>query len=255
MRNHARRVFQVLWPCLITGSYAVALAAEEKPNSVDAHTRYEHRQQHDPNGIGKFYLGREIAMVMGHEAAGWLDRPEREKEEQPTRLLEILKPKPGEVVADVGAGSGYHCFLMSPLVGAKGKIIASDIQQEMLDLITKKAKQQKVTNVETVKGTATDPKLPAGKVDLILMVDVYHEFEHPFEMTEKMVEALAPGGRLVFVEFRLEDQKVPIKLVHKMSERQVVKEMAPFPELEHTKTFKDLPWQHVIIFTKKEPKK
>jgi ubiquinone/menaquinone biosynthesis C-methylase UbiE len=121
----------------------------------------------------------------------------------------------------------------------------------MLDIITKRAKQKKVTNVEPAHGTKADPKLPAGKVDLILMVDVYHEFENPFEMTEQMVEALKPGGRLVFVEFRLEDQKVPIKLVHKMSERQVLKEMLPFKEMRHTKTYGELPWQHVIIFTKK----
>ena len=106
-----------------------------------------------------------------------------------------------------------------------------------------------------MKGTETDPKLPAAAVDLILMVDVYHEFSHPYEMTEKMVAALKPGGRMVFVEFRLEDDKVPIKLVHKMSERQVLKEMGVFPELEHTKTVGTLPWQHVIIFTKKEAKK
>jgi len=106
-----------------------------------------------------------------------------------------------------------------------------------------------------VKGTTSDPKLPANAVDLIMMVDVYHEFDQPFEMTEKMVDALTPGGRLVFVEFRLEDPKVPIKLVHKMSERQVIKEMGAFTEMEHTNTVKTLPWQHVIIFTKKEAKK
>jgi len=194
-------------------------------------------------------------MVMGYRAAGWLERPERVKEEEPAKLVKALDVKPGMVVADVGAGSGYHAFLLSPLVGAKGKIIASDIQQEMLDLIAKKAKKLDVTNIETVKGTETDPKLPATAVDLILMVDVYHELSHPFEMTEKMVAALKPGGRLVFVEFRLEDEKVPIKLVHKMSERQVLKEMGIFPALEHTTTVNTLPWQHVIIFTKKEGKK
>ena len=231
-----------------------AACADEPPKKREK-PKYEFRDEHDKDGIGKFYMDREIAMVMGYGAAGWLERKEREQEEAPQKLVKALDIKEGMTVADVGAGSGYHCFLMSPLVGAKGKIIASDIQQEMLDLITKKAKAQKVTNIETVKGTATDPKLPAGKVDLILMVDVYHEFEHPFEMTEKMVEALAPGGRLVFVEFRLEDQKVPIKLVHKMSERQVLKEMGAFAEMEHTKTVDTLPWQHVIIFTKKEAKK
>jgi protein-L-isoaspartate O-methyltransferase len=231
-----------------------AASADEPPKGRER-PKYETRKDHDPDGIGKFYMGREIAHVMGYGAAGWLERKERVKEEAPEKLIKALAVKEGMVVADVGAGSGYHTFLLAPLVGAKGKVIASDIQQEMLDLVTKKAKDRKATNVETVRGTATDPKLPAGKVDLILLVDVYHEFEHPFEMAEKMVEALAPGGRLVFVEFRLEDDDVPIKLVHKMSERQVLKEMAPFPELTHTKTVSTLPWQHAIVFTKKEPKK
>ncbi len=232
--------------------FAGLAPADEPPKRPKP--KYEYREEHDRDGIGKFYLDREIAHVMGWQGAGWLERKERVKEEDPEKLIKLLDLKPGMTVADVGAGSGYHTFLMSPKVGEKGKVIASDIQQEMLDLITKKAKDAKVTNVEPVKGTTTDPKLPAGKVDLILMVDVYHEFEFPFEMTEKMVDALAPGGRLVFVEFRLEDQKVPIKLVHKMSERQVLKEMAAFPELTHTKTHADLPWQHVIVFTKKAKK-
>jgi len=216
--------------------------------------KYEYREEHDPNGIGKFYMGREIAHVMGWQGAGWLERKERVKEEAPEKLLKALEVKKGMVIADVGAGSGYHTFRLAPLVGKEGKVIASDIQQQMLDMIDMKAKKQKVTNIETVKGTTSDPKLPAGKVDLILMVDVYHEFDQPFEMVEKMVDALKPGGRLVFVEFRLEDEKVPILLVHKMSERQVIKEMVPFKELTHTKTV-PLPWQHVIIFTKKEEKK
>lgn len=234
---------------------AGAVCFAEEPPKKREKPKYEFREKHDPNGIGKFYMEREIAHVMGYGAAGWLERKERVNEEDPEKLIKALEIKEGMTVADVGAGSGYHAFLISPLVGNKGKVIASDIQQEMLDLITKKAKKLEVANIETVKGTTTDPKLPAGKVDLILMVDVYHEFEHPFEMTEKMVEALKPGGRLVFVEFRLEDDKVPIKLVHKMSERQVVKEMVAFGEMEHTKTYKDLPWQHAIIFTKKNPKK
>jgi ubiquinone/menaquinone biosynthesis C-methylase UbiE len=216
--------------------------------------RYETRRRYDLDGINKFYLGRQIAQVMGYRGASWLERSEREKEEEPAKLIEALAVKEGMVVADVGAGSGYHSFRLAPLVGDKGKVLAVDIQQEMLDLMTARAKKEKVTNVETVKGTDKDPKLPEGKVDLIFMVDVYHEFEHPYEMTEKLVAALKPGGRLVFVEFREEDAKVPIKAVHKMSERQVIKEMAEFPVLEHTKTYDKLPWQHVIIFTKKEKK-
>jgi ubiquinone/menaquinone biosynthesis C-methylase UbiE len=217
--------------------------------------KYEFRMEHDKYGIGKFYMEREIAQVMGFGGIGWLERKDRIKEEDPEKLIKALEIKEGMTVADVGAGSGYHSFLISPIVGEKGKVIASDIQQEMLAVITKKAKAQKVTNIVPVKGTKTDPKLPAGKVDLIILVDVYHEFEFPFEMMEKLVNALKPGGRIVFVEFRMEDDKVPILLVHKMSERQVLKEMVPFKEMEHTKTFKDLPWQHAIIFTKKEPKK
>src|SRR5262249_35031636 len=202
----------------------------------------------DPNGIGKFYMGREIALVMGHLAAGWLERPEREREENPSKLLEALKLKPGMVIADVGAGSGYFTFRMADKVGPKGKILAVDIQPEMLDLIRQKMKARKISHVEPIQGKEADPRLPAGAVDLILLVDVYHEFSQPFEMTEKMVEALKPGGRLVFVEFRLEDPDVPIKLVHKMSERQVIKEMGEFPELKHDKTIGTLPWQHVVVF-------
>ncbi|AWM39905.1 putative methyltransferase YcgJ [Gemmata obscuriglobus] len=245
--------------CVLAGGVAFVLACAvgtaDEPQKPREKPKYEYRQEHDPNGIGKFYLDREIAHVMGFQAAGWLERKERIKEEDPEKLIKALDLKEGMVVADVGAGSGYHTFMMAPRVGEKGKVIASDIQQEMLDIVTKKAKDKKLTNVEAVKGTTTDPKLPAGQVDLILLVDVYHEFEFPYEMTEKMVAALKPGGRLVFVEFRLEDDKVAIKLVHKMSERQVLKEAAVFPELEHTKTVGTLPWQHVVIFTKKGEKK
>ena len=215
--------------------------------------RYETRQDHDPNGTGKFYMGREIALVMGHEAAGWLDRPEREKEENPRKLLELLALKPGEVVADIGAGSGYYTFRLAERVGPAGKVYAVDIQPEMLDLIRKRMKERNVANVEPVLGAEADPKLPPASVDTILLVDVYHEFSQPFEMTEAMVRALKPGGRLVFVEFRLEDEAVPIKLVHKMSERQVLKEMAPHP-LRHVHTLGMLPWQHIIVFERNKEK-
>ena len=218
--------------------------APEKP-------RYEVRRLHDPDGIGKFYMDREIAQVMGHQGAGWLERPTREKEEHPAKLIKALKLKPGDVVADIGAGSGYHTFRMAPLVAPKGKILAVEIQPEMLAMIRKKMEQTKVTNIDLVLGKIDDPKLPADSVDVILMVDVYHEFSHPYEMTTAMIKALKPGGRLVFVEFRMEDPKVPIKLVHKMSERQVIKEMGPFP-LKHVRTYETLPWQHVIVFEKKK---
>ena len=236
----------LLVPCLPLRAGPVKTADPDE-------SRYELRREHDPDGIGKFYMGREIAQVMGHEAAGWLERPEREKEEQPAKLIETLKFKPGDVVADVGAGSGYLSFRIAEVVGDKGKVLAEDIQPEMLDLIKKKMTAKKITNIEPILGTITDPKLPEGGVDAIVMVDVYHEFDHPYEMTREMVKALKPGGRLVFVEYRLEDKDVPIKLVHKMSQKQVVKEMGPHP-LRYVKTVDDLPWQHVIIFEKKADK-
>jgi ubiquinone/menaquinone biosynthesis C-methylase UbiE len=153
------------------------------------------------------------------------------------------------VIADIGAGSGYYSFRLAEKVGAKGKVLAVDIQKEMLDIIRDRMKKQKVTNIEPILGTETDPKLPANSVDLILLVDVYHEFSFPFEMTEAMVKALKPGGRIVFVEFRKEDKKVPILEVHKMTQTQVLKEMKPHG-LKHVKTISSLPWQHVVVFTK-----
>jgi ubiquinone/menaquinone biosynthesis C-methylase UbiE len=234
----------------------LVLPAQTAETPKPATPKYDVRKLHDPDGIGKFYMEREIAQVMGHEGAGWLERPEREKEEHPAKLIKALKIKEGDVVADIGAGSGYHAFRMAPLVGEKGKILAVDIQPEMLALIRQKMKTTKVSNIEPVLGTIDDPKLPANSVDMILMVDVYHEFSHPYEMTLAMLKALKPGGRLVFVEFRMEDPKVPIKLVHKMTERQVIKEMSIHP-LKHVETIATLPWQHIIVFEKKkeEPKK
>jgi SAM-dependent methyltransferase len=229
---------------------ALGLCQSDQP----ATQRYEYRKDHDPDGIGKFYMGREIAQVMGHLGASWLERPEREKEERSSELWKMLKVKEGDAVADVGAGTGYHTFKLSILVGAKGKVYAVDIQKEMLDIIRSRAKVGKVKNVTPVQGTIKDPKLPEGKIDMILMVDVYHEFSDPYEMTQGMVKALKPGGRLIFVEYRLEDPMVPIKVLHKMSEKQVLKEMEQFP-LQHAATLGDLPWQHVIIFEKKRDEK
>lgn len=245
-----RRLAVLAALAVVTASGATA----DDPKAKREKPKYEKARVPDPDGIGKVYMGRQIAHVMGYPAAGWLERPERVKEEEPAKLVAALDVKPGMVVADIGAGSGYHTFQLSPLVGETGKVLAVDIQPEMLALIKDKAKAKKVKNVEAVKGTDEDPKLPANGVDLIILVDVYHEFSKPFEMAEKMVDALKPGGRLVFVEFRAEDDSVPIKPLHKMTEKQVIREMGPFPEMEHTKTIGTLPWQHVIVFTKKAEK-
>jgi ubiquinone/menaquinone biosynthesis C-methylase UbiE len=242
------------WPgflVLLTAAGAAAACLARAEPQADKPSRYEFRRNHDPDGIGKFYMGREIAQVMGHQGADWLDRPEREKEEAPTKLMDALPVREGDAVADIGAGTGYFSFRLSDRVGAKGKVYAVEIQQEMLDIIAKRMKARDVTNIELVLGTETDPKLPAGALDLILMVDVYHEFSFPYEMTGNMVRALKPGGRLVFVEYRLEDPMVPIKLVHKMTEKQVIKEMEPHP-LRWVKTSEILPRQHIIVFEKKD---
>ncbi len=224
-------------------------AAETKREQGKSASRYEYRDDHDPDGIGKFYMGREIAQVMGHEAADWLDRPEREAEEAPSLLIKSLKLKPGQQIADIGAGSGYLSFPMAKLVAPTGKVYAEDIQPEMLDIIRKRMRESGQSNVVPVLGTITDTKLPPGQIDLILLVDVYHEFDHPYEMTAAMVRALRPGGRLVFVEYRKEDPNVPIKLVHKMTVKQVRREMAVFP-LKWVETIDVLPRQHIIIFRK-----
>jgi precorrin-6B methylase 2 len=223
------------------------------PGKNNAGPRYETRKDHDPDGIGKFYMGREIAQVMGHLAAEWLERPEREQEERPSKLLEALQIHPGDVIADIGAGSGYLSFRLAKRTGPEGKVLAVEIQPEMLALIRQRMKATGVTNIELVQGTESDPKLPPNAVDLILMVDVYHEFSYPWEMTTAMVRALKPGGRLVFVEYRKEDPEVPIKLVHKMTERQVLKEMSAHP-LTWVKTLGVLPRQHIIVFKKNAEK-
>lgn len=214
-------------------------------------TRYEYRSDHDPNGLGKFYLGREIARVMGHEGASWLERPERETEEQPAWLIESLDLKPGMAVADIGAGSGYFTRRLAEKAGRNGVVYAVDIQKEMLDLLRKNMQQHGLNNVTPVLGAITNTHLAHESVDLVLMVDVYHEFSHPFEMMESICRALKPGGRVVFVEYRAEDPDVPIKRLHKMSESQVRKEAAQLP-LRWVKTIGRLPRQHVIVFERTE---
>ena len=212
--------------------------------------RYTTRAVHDPDGIGKFYMGREIAQVMGHEAAGWLDRPTREQEEAPSRLIDALDLRPGMTVVDIGAGSGTLSFPMASRILPGGQVIAEDIQPEMLDLVRTKAQKTNVTNVVPLLGTTTDPKVAPDSADLMIMVDVYHEFDQPYEMVSSMIRGLKKGGRIVFVEYRKEDPKVPIKELHKMSVAQVRKEMSVFP-LRFQGSDERLPRQHIITFVKK----
>lgn len=223
-------------------------AGAEAPRPPEA--SYETRTKHDRDGIGKFYMGREIAQVMGHQAAGWLERPTRQQEERTDLLLQALELKPGMVVADIGAGSGYFSWRMAQKVGPTGKVYAEDIQQEMLDLLAAQMKKHAVAAiVEPLLGTVQDTKLPPNSTDLILLVDVYHELDFPFEMTRSMIRGLKPGGQLVLVEYRGEDPAVPIKKLHKMTAAQVKKELALHP-VTFERVIDVLPQQHILIFRK-----
>lgn len=202
-----------------------------------------------PDGIGKVYLGREIAKVMSFHGADWLERPERIEEERPELLLTALELKAGMTVADIGAGTGYYSWRMAQRVGARGTVYAVDIQPEMIKLLEQQMSKRGAANVKALLGTLTDPGLPPAGIDLALMVDVYHELEYPYEMLAAIVHALKPGGRLVFVEFRAGDASVPIKALHTMSEAQVRKE-AEVHALAWVRTVRDLPWQNAVVFRK-----
>ena len=248
--------FLALWAAFVFATTAVptqsaeALANPAAGSTTNAAGPYEFRSIHSRDGIGKFYQGREIAHVMGHQAADWLERPEREEEEHTTKLVEQLKLRPGDVVADIGAGTGYFSRRLAARVGPSGSVLAVDIQPEMLELLRQKMSEAGVSNVTPVLGTVNDPHLPTNAVDLALMVDVYHEFDFPAEMMAAIVASLKPGGRVVLVEFRGEDPLVPIKLLHKMTEAQVRKELAGLP-VQWVETIGVLP--HIIVFRRNAP--
>jgi ubiquinone/menaquinone biosynthesis C-methylase UbiE len=200
------------------------------------------------------YMGRIVAPYMTFHGAPWLMRPERQEEEHCKQLLSALKIKPGQVVCDMGCGSGFYTVRMAKLVGEKGTVLAVDIQPEMLSLLDKTAKRAGTKHIKPVLGTPIDPNLPDGEVDLILLVDVYHEFGYPEQMLAAMRKSLKPGGRIALAEFRLEDPNVPIKLLHKMSKEQILKEFSA-NGLKVVEQFDDLPWQHLMFFERDEAKK
>ena len=202
------------------------------------------------DGIGKIYMGREIAGVMGWQGAAWLERDERGREERPDLLLPELNLQAGMIVADVGAGTGYYSRLMSKAVGANGIVYAVDVQPQMVSMLKEVAAKPEFTNIKPVLSKVDDVKLPPQSIDLAIMVDVYHELEFPHEVMTSIIAALKPEGRVVFVEYRAEDPRVPIKEVHKMTEAQVKRE-ALTHALMWERTASTLPWQHVIIFKKK----
>jgi 2-polyprenyl-3-methyl-5-hydroxy-6-metoxy-1,4-benzoquinol methylase len=203
------------------------------------------------DGIGKSYMGREISAVMGWQGAAWLERQERHREERTDLLLAALMLRPGIVVADIGAGTGYLSRRMAPAVMPGGNVWAVDVQPEMVSLLQAGAKGSGLAQIEARLSAVDDVKLPASSVDLAVMVDVYHELAYPYEVMASVLKALKPGGRLVFVEYKAEDPRVPIKQLHKMSEAQIKKEAAVFP-LDWERTVSTLPWQHVVVFRKRD---
>jgi len=220
--------------------WTISLAAK------DATERYG-RVPANPDGIGKTYMGRQIAHVMGWQGAAWLERAEREREERSDLLLPMLALKLGMVVADIGAGTGYYTRRIADQVGPAGTVYAVDVQPEMVKILTSVSKRPGLGNIEPVLGGIDDVRLPLASSDVAIMVDVYHELEFPYEVLASIVRAVKPGGRVIFVEYRAEDPRVPIKRLHKMSEAQIRREAEQHP-LVWERTANDLPWQHVVIF-------
>ena len=240
MPSTRSRVFSLLARSILAASVGVALcganlsAQEKKPPTKL------------PPGLFE-YKGREIAQTMHFAGAPWLTRDSRDREEDCNTLLKALKLQPGMTICDMGCGNGFYTLRVAKQIGPTGKVLAVDIQPEMLTLLRERAAAEKVQNVQPILGSVIDPELPEASCDLILCVDVYHEFSHPEHMLKAMRTALKPDGKLVLVEFRMEDHRVPIKIEHKMSKEQILKELPPngFKLVEQ---FDGLPWQHVMWF-------
>ena len=194
--------------------------------------------------------GRPYAGVMGAAGADWLIRPEREGEEQPDKALDLLQIPKGSTAADIGAGAGYITWRLAERVGPSGKVYANDIQPEMLTILRRNMSEHHLDNVEPVLGAVDDPRLPANTMDLVILVDVYHEFSEPQKMLRKIRESMKPDGRLVLLEYRGEDPRVPIRPEHKMTVEQVKAELEP-ENLRLDKVLEDLPRQHILIFRKR----
>jgi SAM-dependent methyltransferase len=226
---------------------AALLALLAAPAPADTAPHYETRAP-SRDGIGKVYMGREISQVMGHLGARWLERPDREREELPERVVAAMDLAPDAEVADIGAGTGYFSFRIARKV-PDGRVYAVDIQPEMLDIMRARIEARGIDNVRLVQGTEDDPRLPPAGIDAVLLVDAYHEFAYPREMMEAIIRALRPGGRVFLVEYRGEDPSIPIKPLHKMTEAQARREMAAVG-LAHVQTRGFLPSQHFMVFEK-----
>lgn len=237
---------QILLLLLASLLLTVSCSAESpaKP-AADAATDYQYVDA-SRDGIGKLYMGREISHVMGHLGAGWLERKSRVAEERTDLLLENLPVRPDSVVVDLGAGTGYFSLPMARRA-TDGRVLAVDLQTEMLDIIRSRSASENLDNIEPVLATEQDPNLPANSVDLVLIVDAYHEFSHPQEVMTGVFYSLKPGGRIYLVEYRGEDPRVPIKPLHKMTEAQARLELEAVG-LRWVETLGFLPQQHVLVF-------
>lgn len=234
--------FKLFISCLVCWQIAAPTS-----NALIQSKYYSYRQP-SFDGTGKYYMGREIAQVMGHQGAGWLERPDRATEEQPQKMIAALQLKSTDVVADIGAGSGYISQLIARQV-PDGKVLAVDVQPEMIELLKQRMNKNKIANTQPQLGTEQSPELPAASIDLAIMVDAYHEFSYPHEMMVGIVSALKPGGRVVLTEYRGEDPKVNIKPHHKTTQKQIQSEMKAVG-LKLLKNENVLPQQHLFFFGK-----
>ena len=237
-----KNLFKILISCLICWQIAT-----QSSNALIQSKYYSYRQP-SFDGTGKYYMGREIAQVMGHQGSGWLERPDRATEEQPQKMIAALGLKSTDIVADIGAGTGYISQLLARQV-PEGKVLAVDVQPEMIALLQQRIKKSKITNIQPQLGTEQSPELPAASIDLAIMVDAYHEFSYPHEMMAGIVSALKPGGRVVLTEYRGEDPLVFIKPHHKTTQKQIQYEMKDLG-LKLLKNESVLPQQHLLFFVK-----
>lgn len=245
--NSFKAIALILMVVMLSITTVANLAlANISPDSI-----YQYKTPHSADGIGKFYMGREIAQVMGHQGAGWLERSSRDSEEGSSQLVAALDLKPTDVVADIGAGTGYFSFKIAPLLTA-GKVLAVDIQPEMIDILELFKQEKHIDNITSILGSAVNPNLPPSSVDVVLMVDAYHEFDYPQEMMQNIVKALKPNGRVVLAEYKGENPFISIKKLHKMTQSQVKKEMSAVG-LTWQKTQSNLPQQHLMVFQKSIP--
>jgi ubiquinone/menaquinone biosynthesis C-methylase UbiE len=237
-----KNVFKILISCLICWQIAT-----ESSTALIQSKYYSYRQP-SFDGTGKVYMGREIAQVMGHQGADWLERPDRATEEQPQKMVAALGLKSTDVVADIGAGTGYISQLIARQV-PDGKVLAVDVQPEMVELLKQRIHKDKIANIQPQLGTEKSPELSPESIDLAIMVDAYHEFGYPQEMMTKIVSALKPGGRVVLTEYRGEDPLVFIKPHHKTTQKQIQQELKAVG-LKLLKNDSVLPQQHLLFFGK-----